>query len=175
MDPLVDLTDQPYAYTGDDPVNAVDPDGLDCGIFSVVCGAYDATAGAVKTAAGAIYHHIGLAVELTAAGVCIVATTGLCIAAVVGEVATELYLQYKAGDLNATNIAGTVLLGATDLLSAGIGSLVESIAEEATEGFTETVLYNGVNYTLRVLSVSPSVVIDVSNADEAGAGTSALC
>jgi hypothetical protein len=30
VDPLVDLTGQPYAYTGDDPVNAVDPLGLFC-------------------------------------------------------------------------------------------------------------------------------------------------
>ena len=174
-DPLVALTGQPYVYTGDDPVNAIDPNGLDCGVFSVVCGAYDATAGAVKDAAGAIYHHIGLAVELTAAGICIVATTGVCIAAVLGDIGTQLYLQYQAGELNATNIAGTVLLGATDVLTAGIGGLVERIAAEATEGFTETVLYNGVKYTLRVLSVSPSVVIDVSNADEAGAGTSVSC
>ena len=41
-------TGQPYAYAEDDPVNGVDPDGLDCGIFSVVCGAYDSTAGSVK-------------------------------------------------------------------------------------------------------------------------------
>jgi hypothetical protein len=29
VDPLVDLTDQPYAYTDDDPVNAIDPTGND--------------------------------------------------------------------------------------------------------------------------------------------------
>jgi len=29
VDPLVDLTGQPYAYTGGDPVNATDPSGLD--------------------------------------------------------------------------------------------------------------------------------------------------
>ena len=28
MDPLVDLTGQPYAYAGDDPVNLTDPLGL---------------------------------------------------------------------------------------------------------------------------------------------------
>jgi len=44
VDPLVDETGQPYAYTGDDPVNAVDPTGL-CssnGIF-LVPGACDFT------------------------------------------------------------------------------------------------------------------------------------
>ena len=175
MDPLVDETGQAYAYTGNNPVNAIDPDGLDCGIFSVVCGAYDATAGAVKTAAQAIYHHVGIILEVTAAGVCIVASAGVCAAAVVGAVAAELLQQWQNGDLNATNIAGTLLLGATDLLTAGIGGLVESIAAEATEGFTETVLYNGVSYTLRVLSVAPSVVIDVSRAGESGASTAVAC
>jgi hypothetical protein len=28
VDPLVDMTGQPYAYTGNDPVNGVHPDGL---------------------------------------------------------------------------------------------------------------------------------------------------
>ena len=28
VDPLVDVTGQPYAYTGDDPVNESDPSGL---------------------------------------------------------------------------------------------------------------------------------------------------
>ena len=35
---MVDETGQAYAYTGDNPVNAVDPMGLnDCGIFSFAC------------------------------------------------------------------------------------------------------------------------------------------
>jgi hypothetical protein len=50
VDPDLALTGQPYAYTGDDPVNAVDPNGLDCGEFSFACAAYDATAGEVKSA-----------------------------------------------------------------------------------------------------------------------------
>ena len=33
-DPLVAKTRQPYAYAGDNPLNAVDPTGLDCGIFN---------------------------------------------------------------------------------------------------------------------------------------------
>jgi hypothetical protein len=61
VDPDVAETGQPYAYTDDDPVNAIDPDGLDCGIFSVVCGAYDSAAGGVKTAAkdtgSFVYQH----------------------------------------------------------------------------------------------------------------------
>ena len=51
VDPMLDDTETPYAFVDGDPVNAIDPNGLDCGIFSFACSAYDATAGAVKKAA----------------------------------------------------------------------------------------------------------------------------
>lgn len=87
---MVDETGQPYAHTVDDPVNAVDPNGLDCGIFSVVCGAYDATAGGVKTAAVdtgrfiAKHHQVIEQVATIAAGAvvlgaCATATGGACL------------------------------------------------------------------------------------------------
>jgi uncharacterized protein RhaS with RHS repeats len=68
VDPLVDETGQPYAYTGDDPVNAVDPNGLDCGIFSVVCGAYDATVGGLETAGAATNNGLKTAELVTLHG-----------------------------------------------------------------------------------------------------------
>jgi hypothetical protein len=55
---MVSETGQPYAYTRDDPVNAIDPNGLDCGFFSIVCAGYDATAGGVKTAAKTSGHFL---------------------------------------------------------------------------------------------------------------------
>jgi hypothetical protein len=55
---MVQETGQPYAYTGDDPVNAIDPNGLDCGLFSFACAAYDASAGGVKTAAVDTGHFV---------------------------------------------------------------------------------------------------------------------
>jgi hypothetical protein len=60
LDPTVATTTTPYVYAGADPVNAIDPDGLDCGAFSFVCGAYDATSGAVKEVGHAV---IGTAKE----------------------------------------------------------------------------------------------------------------
>jgi hypothetical protein len=53
VDPDVDETDQPNAYTGDDPVNAVDPLGLaDCGAnpFCYVGSAIDKTNNALNSA-----------------------------------------------------------------------------------------------------------------------------
>lgn len=35
-------------------MNGIDPNGLDCGIFSVVCGAYDATVGGLETGGASI-------------------------------------------------------------------------------------------------------------------------
>jgi RHS repeat-associated protein len=57
VDPLVDETGQTYSYANDDPTGAVDPDGLDCGIFSFACATYDATAGAVKGAGHYVATH----------------------------------------------------------------------------------------------------------------------
>ena len=164
-DPAFTSTDTAYTYAEDDPVNAVDPNGLDCGVASYFCAAYDASAGAVKSA----YHHIGVVLELTAAGICIVYTVGVCFAAVAGAVGANIYQQWQSGNLTAANVTGTLLLGATDVLSAGIGGVAEEIAAGATEGFTETVLYKGVSYTLRVLTVAPSVVIDIAKSSPVGA------
>ncbi|HUC03961.1 MAG TPA: RHS repeat-associated core domain-containing protein [Acidimicrobiales bacterium] len=72
VDPAVSITGQPYSYANDDPVNAIDPDGLDCGIFSVVCGAYDATAGAAKDAGHYVAQHKAAIAEI-AVGVVVVA------------------------------------------------------------------------------------------------------
>lgn len=182
VDPLVDLTGQAYSYTGGNPVNAPDPTGLSgggtvdispgyCNKSPSPCGgvSFNGTVATLKTAVHAVasagiwvYHNPGSVLEFTAAGVCIVASTGACAAVVLGAVAGELYQQARSSDLNATNVGRTILLGATDLLSAGIGGLVESIAAKASVGFDETAIYGGIKYGLRVLSVTPSVIIQVS-------------
>jgi RHS repeat-associated protein len=164
-DPAFAVTDTAYTYAEDDPVNASDPSGLDCGVASIFCASYDASAGLVKGA----YHHIGVILEVTAAGICVVSTVGVCFVAVAGAVAANIYQQWQSGDLTAANVTGTILLGATDVLSAGIGGVAEEIAAGATEGFTDTVLYKGVSYTLRVLSVAPSVVVDIAKSSPEGA------
>ncbi len=198
VDPDLNETGQPYAFAGDDPVDQNDPLGLcNSGVANGYYPGACATTAAQSLAAAAYieshvpsagfsfskgldavghvaesaYDHPGTTLELAAAGVCIVATVTACAVAVVVGTGAEVY----QGGLNASNVSGSLLLGATDLLTAGIGGIAENIASEATEGFTETVLYKGVNYTLRVLSVSPSVVIQLSNALESGASTTANC
>jgi hypothetical protein len=205
VDPMVNETNQPYAYAGDDPVNGVDPAGL-CNTPGVI-GYYPgpcATTGqqaiaaeqyiqsnaafssgdgfsitkgfdALESAAESAVKNPGTALEVVAAGVCIVASAGTCAGFVVLATGVELLQQGGQGDLTATNAAGTLLLGATDLLSAGITGLVDKIAIGTTDGFTETLLYKIVTYTLRTLSVSPSIVFTLSTANQAAASTNRQC
>jgi RHS repeat-associated protein len=89
VDPMVAETGQPYAYADDDPVNAIDPIGLDCGLFSFACSAYDSAAGGVKTAAKdtgqfVAEHHQVIEQVATVGGAiigmaaCDAATAGAC-------------------------------------------------------------------------------------------------
>ena len=100
-DPAVAITQEPYGYAYDDPVDGSDPTGLGCGLFSPGDCVSDVTnaAGAVGHAVGTGWHdtlgqHWRGAVQgveigagaLAAAG-CIAATAGVC-GTVVGTVLT---------------------------------------------------------------------------------------
>lgn len=54
MDPLVDITQSAYGYVEDNPLNAIDPNGLGCGAFSFVC-----------SAVGAVVHIDSVVVKAT--------------------------------------------------------------------------------------------------------------
>jgi RHS repeat-associated protein len=145
VDPMVDLTRQPYAYTGDDPVNGVDPNGLDCGLFSFACSAYDSAAGGVKTAAKDTGHAINAALPAIhtiansvaiAASLCAVITSETvvggvtcgAIASVAGGVTAVtggvLYLEGRESGVNAAfDLAGGAL--------GGTSSLYEAVADSA--------------------------------------------
>jgi uncharacterized protein RhaS with RHS repeats len=76
VDPMIDETGLAYQYGDDNPVNAVDPDGLDCGWFSYVCAGYDATTGGIKNAAKFVTHHWLQTVEIGGALISVVVTDG---------------------------------------------------------------------------------------------------
>lgn len=57
-DPDFAATDTAYTYADDDPVNASDPTGLDCGIFSFACAGYDATAGGIEGASQSTWNFV---------------------------------------------------------------------------------------------------------------------
>jgi hypothetical protein len=111
VDPDVGETGQPFAYANDDPVNGIDPDGLDCGFFSFACAAYDATAGAVRNTGSFIYHH-----PLQTTGLILGA---LSIATGVGALAGGVEIASIGVDLSAT-AAGTI-----SAVAGGIGSAID--------------------------------------------------
>ena len=149
VDPLANATGTPYTFAADDAVNAIDPNGLDCGLFSFACSAYDATAGAVKTAAKATGHAVNEALpdihqylgDLGAvASVCAVVTAetvivgGFCGALAVAATAAAAgagVALYTEGRESGT----TVLLDLGAAATAGLGGVAEtwSTAAHATE------------------------------------------
>ena len=84
IDPDVAETDQPYVFTNDDPLNASDPLGLNCGVFSIVCAAADTVTHsadkvrhAVAATADWTVKHPGDVFTAIAIATCITATAGL--------------------------------------------------------------------------------------------------
>jgi hypothetical protein len=77
IDPEVATTNQPYVFTNDDPLNATDPIGLNCGIFSIVCAAADTVTHvadkarhAVAASADWTVKHPGDVITAIAIGTC---------------------------------------------------------------------------------------------------------
>ena len=176
VDPLVEETGEPYAYVGDNPINGTDPSGR---IFvgalgqgnGFNCPAELGLPVCYATATGwdpfdAITHwantHTGTIVKAVAMGACIVSSVGVCAAWAIAATAAELYQEAKACKWTSANIEGTLLLGTVDVVSAGLVGQVEEIAANASPGFTETIVYRSISYSLRVLSVSPSLVVELS-------------
>ncbi len=89
QDPLEAITREPYSYAGDDPLNYSDPTGLFLGIPGTP---------STGEIVGAIGEHFGQIVAVTAGGVCIVASAGVCAGAIViGGVANAGVIAAKGG------------------------------------------------------------------------------
>lgn len=145
VDPLAAVTGQPFAYANDNPVNAIDPNGLDCGFFSFACSAYDATAGGVKTAVVDAGHVVNAALPVihtlansiaVVASLCAVVTSetviggitcGTIAAAAGGVTAVTGVALYSEGRENGGNTAVDVTGGAL----GGVSSLFEGFANGA--------------------------------------------
>jgi RHS repeat-associated protein len=89
QDPLEAITREPYSYASDDPLNYSDPTGLFLGIPGTP---------STGEIVGAIGEHFGQIVAVTAGGVCIVASAGVCAGAIViGGVANAGVIAAKGG------------------------------------------------------------------------------
>jgi hypothetical protein len=131
VDPLVDETGQPYAYTGDDPVNAIDPLGLCWPSFA--CGVEHAIGGAATSAwnasGGQVVHYVdqhGTAIGLIVAGVVVVAgatvlTGGLADAAFLAADAAAEEGAAASLEFNMTILAHGAFVFGPGLLAGGFG------------------------------------------------------
>jgi RHS repeat-associated protein len=128
VDPMVNVTNQPYAYAGDDPVNAIDLNGLDCGLFSFACAAYDATAGGVKnvTAATSLWvatHKVAVGIAL---GVLTVVTGGAGLVAE-GAYATTFIATSAVSSIATVSLDGSACAHAPGLtascVATGLGAI----------------------------------------------------
>jgi hypothetical protein len=116
IDPQVDQTNQPYVFTGDDPLNAEDPLGL--------CSWWDVACDAVKAAKWAVHHPLEVAIGISLVA-SVVATGGADLAFVgltvsVDEASTAATFFGAAGTVG--DIAGT---------TSAIGNSVQCVASKA--------------------------------------------
>jgi RHS repeat-associated protein len=114
-DPLEEQTRQPYSYAGDDPINYVDPNGLDfLGIGH------------------AMKHHlrplVGLASGVAAVGAC-VAFAELCLGAIVVNAGIQSYLIGSNSQLSTPQkLAGIAAVGAL-----GYGAVGTMVAQQGMQ------------------------------------------
>lgn len=109
VDPLVGITQSPFGYVYDDPINGTDPLGLGCGIFSFVC-----------TAASYVVHH-----PLQTVGI----VTGVAAAATgVGAVveAAGITSAVAAGASVAEASAGALAYGTTAAVTGAAATFLDN-------------------------------------------------
>ena len=152
-DPLAAQTRSPYGYAFDNPLNATDPNGLDCGFFSWACDAWSTTTNwfghnweGVLTGVG-----IGLGVLSLATGVGALllpeeaAFLGLS-ASGLGTVATVSGLTGAAADIPGCfgqHDALACAAGLLDFAGAGVGGV--SLLVGGSEGFASFLAGFGLN------------------------------
>ena len=147
MDPLVDETGQPYAYTGDDPVNLIDPTGqISAG---TICGADGARSAACR---GAIQISAQVGKEVAANQV----SGGACIIDLAGAIGSFV-ASHKIGELE---IAGAVLTVAAAIATGGTSLAIETTAEAAIEGTSEAAADAAGSGVLESAASSPSTVLN---------------
>jgi RHS repeat-associated protein len=88
QDPLEAITGEPYSYVADNPLNHRDPTGLFLGIPGTP---------STGEIVGVVGEHFGQIVAVTAAGVCIVASAGVCAGAILIGGAANAAVIYANG------------------------------------------------------------------------------
>jgi RHS repeat-associated protein len=190
VDPDVAQTGEPYTYVGGDPANGTDPTGLKggpgvgalraCGYegsrsTSESCEALRTREDRVMAARGSgtwwadvssfVEHNYGTIAQIAAGAACVVVTAGVCILLVVTATATHLIQLGTTNSLTASNAVGVLLLGFSEVLTAGISGILEHLGQEASP-----LLYNLVTKGVAILGSLPFQIINFS---ELSSGTGA--
>jgi len=161
VDPLVDETGQPYAYTGDDPVNGVDPTGqISAG---TICGE-DGPKSAACQGAIQISAQVGKEVAANQVSGCVPI---IDIAGAIGHFVED----HKVGFAIAAGILlGAVSLGAGTVALAGIGTAIASGEAVGARAVTAGFVAAGAGATGAVLDRGSCFDGNGANQDLACAG-----
>jgi RHS repeat-associated protein len=134
-DPFGAITGEPYSYAGDNPLSHSDPTGLFLGIPGTP---------STGEIVGAIGEHFGQIVAVTAGGVCIVASAGICAGAIVtGGLlnAGVIFAKGGSGDEQVLNGVATV----AGAIPAAALARAEAAAAEAGIELLPAGIRQGVN------------------------------
>lgn len=123
-DPMRRVTSEPYGYAAGNPLAFADPSGMSL---------LGDIGGAIGSAATWAYEHPGQVVEGVAAGVCVVASDGVCLGAVGGALGVVTYEngnEYFSGEISlgealeheGLSVGETALFGGAGLVKAGLGA-----------------------------------------------------
>jgi RHS repeat-associated protein len=134
VDPISSITQTPYTYSLDNPLNFYDPSGLIFGIPGT-----PSTSEVVSTVTGAIGSHAGAIIEGVGIGASCLAGPEVCVPIALG--ATDLTVD--SADVHAAlnpseaaNLPGTVL---QDLAAAGVSALpTTDLGQGAYEAFFDS-------------------------------------
>jgi len=171
VDPLVDATGTPFAFTGGDPVNGVDPSGLFCwGLCSFTQGAHDIATEVTSHARGLAQIGIDAGAVVGTGFVC-AGTLGVgCYAAAVGFGSAASWGDYA--------VSGSPITGSGSLHAIDEGAATGTVGYACIIGFCggvaavagiETTLGAGIGVWDYATSCQPKSVNGYVKAAEGGA------
>lgn len=144
VDPLVDVTAQPYQYAGDDPVNNSDPSGeITCGsIIPVGCGVVtdvqNGVSGAAQAVGSFVYRYSGdIATVSSILAAVTIEVPGVgevfgAVAVAAGALSTERDIVVEHNLAAAVLDAAGTIAGGGSLGAEGLASLLDQASHDAT-------------------------------------------
>jgi len=134
VDPLEQLTQQPYSYANDDPINGTDPTGLDCGITDPGGCINDAVGGLVSAGGTVASAAVSISgpVSVVAGGLALIPTPLSPVLGGISAVAAGVSSVHEFA-------SGNPVAGVLDAAGAAVGGagLVSGLNASASEAASE--------------------------------------